>query len=453
MEIQQLLQMLRRYWRSALATLLLCVTAAAALTLLQTPSYAATSSVFLTVDSGGSAGELSQGATYAERTVTSYVNVARTEVVLQPVIDELSLDTTLVELREDLTISSPTGTSILNVTARNDSREQAAQQANAVAASLQRVVGELAPSGSDGAQLVSASIIDTARPPVTPASPRPILNLSLGVVLGCLLGLGQVVLRSRLDTRVRTREDIEKVTDVPVLASVGRNVNTSVRAAGVARERWSSAEAYRRLRTNVGFLGLGGERRPSLVITSSLAGEGKTETALNLARVLAQAGESVLLVDADLRRPKVAERMRLDADLGLVDVLTGRGSLEDLCIQVGSGQLWILPSGTIPPNPSELLGSAGMAHLITEAEERFDHVLFDTPPLLPVTDALVLASRTGGAIVVARSGRVRWSELGAALNILAVGGVPALGVVLNDTPMNGAGAYAGYYEAAREATA
>lgn len=125
MEIQQFLKFLRRYWRSALAVLLLCIAAAAGLTLLQTPSYSATSSVFLTVDSGGSAGELSQGATYAERTVTSYVKVATTEVVLRPVIDELGLNTTLVDLREDLTISSPTGTSILNVTARDDDPEQA----------------------------------------------------------------------------------------------------------------------------------------------------------------------------------------------------------------------------------------------------------------------------------------------------------------------------------------
>lgn len=445
MEIQQLLTMLRRYWRSALAVLLLGIGAAAALTLLQTPRYSATSSIFITVDSGGSAGELSQGATYAERTVTSYVSVARTEVVLQPVIDELSLDTTLVDLREDLTISSPTGTSILNVTARDDRPDQAARISNAVASSLQRVVGELAPPGTDGAQLVTASVIDTAQPPETPASPRPVLNLMLGAVLGALLGAGQVILRSRLDTRVRTHEDVERVTDVPVLASVGRNVNTSLRATSVAKERWTSAEAYRRLRTNVGFLGLGGERRPSIVVTSSLAGEGKTETAINLARVLAEAGESVLLIDADLRRPKVAERMRLDDELGLVDVLTGRGTLDDLRMRVGSGHLSVLPSGTIPPNPSELLGSAAMAHLIAEAERDFDHVLFDSPPLLPVTDAVVLASQTGGAIVVARSGQVRWSELGAALNILAVGDVPALGIVLNDSPPAQSSAYGGYY--------
>lgn len=449
MEIHQLLKMLRRYWRSALAVVLLTIGAAAALTLLQTPSYSATSSVFLTVDSGDSAGELSQGATYAERTVTSYVNVARTEVVLQPVIDELGLGTTLEDLREALTISSPTGTSILNVTARDPSPVQAAEISNAAAGSLQRVVGELAPAGSDGDQLVRASVIDTAQPPDSPASPRPVLNLLLGAVLGCLLGLGQVVLRSKLDTRVRTREDVERVTDVPLLASVGRNVKTSIRSTGAASERWASGEAYRRLRTNIRFLSLDGERRRSILITSSVAGEGKTETAINLARVLAQAGESVLLVDADLRRPRIGQRMRIDAELGLVDVLTGHGTLDDFRIEVGTGRLSVLTSGTIPPNPSELLGSTAMAQLIAHAERDFDHIVFDTPPLLPVTDALVLASQTRGAIVVARSGHVRWSELGAALNNLSVGDVPALGIVLNDSPPEQTRAYGGYFASDR----
>lgn len=444
MEFHQYLKVLRKYWRSTLAVLFMSVAAAAALTLVQTPVYASASSIFLTVESGGSAGELSQGAAYAERTVASYVTVATTAIVLQPVITELGLDTTPGELADSLTISSPPDTSILNVTARDESSEQAALISNSVASSLLQAVRELAPSGPDGARLVSASVIDRAQPSAEPFSPRPASNLVLGGILGCFLGLGQALLRSTLDTRVRTQEDVEKVTEVPILASVGRNVATRARASGTASERWATAEAYRRLRTSVGFLGLGGERQNSMVITSSLAGEGKTETAVNLARVLAHAGESVLLVDADLRRPQVAQRMHLDAELGLVDVLTGRGTLDDFRIEISSGNLSVLPAGAVPPNPSELLGSAAMAQLVAAAEKDFDYVLFDSPPLLPVADALVLASRTGGAIVVTRSGRARRSELAAALAALAASDVPALGIVLNDAPAT-ATAVSGYY--------
>src|SRR5690606_19378416 len=226
-------------------------------------------------------GELSQGAAYAERTVASYVSVATTAIVLEPVIEELELDTTPAELADHLTISSPPDTSILNVAARDESAWQAARISNGVAASLLGTVTELAPSGPDGARLVSATVIDEAQAPEHPFTPRPASNLVLGAVFGAFLGFGQALLRSSLDTKVRTQEDVEKVTEVPLLAAVGRNVPTRTRAAGAAGERWASAEAYRRLRTNVGFLGLGGERKRSMVITSSLAGEGKTETAVN----------------------------------------------------------------------------------------------------------------------------------------------------------------------------
>ena len=177
------------------------------------------------------------------------------------------------------------------------------------------------------------------------------------------------------------------------------------------------------MRTNVGFVALGGERQRSMVITSSVRGEGKTETAVNLARVLAAAGESVLLVDADLRAPQVAQRMGLDGALGLSDVLTGRGTLEALTIEAAPGRLTVLPAGTVPPNPSELLGSDAMAHLLTTAERQYDYVLFDAPPLLPVTDSVVLSAQAGGAIVVARSGLVRRPQLEAAVDLLKQGDV------------------------------
>ena len=448
MELQQYLQILRRYWRSAVATLLACITLAAGYTLLQGPTYTATSSVFLTVESGGTAGELSQGATYAERTVTSYVKVATTAVVLQPVIDEMSLDLTPEQLARKLTVTSPTSTQIITVTASDDSPTQAAALSNAVAQKLLSAVDELAPAGPDGARLVSATVIDHAAAPARPASPRPAVNLALGGLLGLLLGAGQAILRSTLDTRIRTADDLEEVTDAPVLASIGRVETTPQRAAnGQENAHWANAEAYRRLRTNVGFVGLGGERRPSMVITSSVAGEGKTETVINLARVLAHAGDSVLLVDADLRRPQVAQRMGIDGDLGLSDVLTGRATLQELTIDIAAGYLAVLPAGAVPPNPSELLGSRAMAQLIESAEHRYDYVLFDSAPLLPVTDAVVLSAQTGGAIVVARSGIIRKPLLDHALELLDAGDVTTLGLVLNDVVHEKGALYGAYYHA------
>lgn len=444
MELQQYLRIVRRYWRSAIATLLLCVAVAAAVTLVQKPIYTASSALFLAVESGDSAGELSQGATYAERQVKSFVTVATSSVVLQPVIDQLSLDLTPAQLANKLTVTSPTATSIIDVSATDGGPAQAALVANTVAESLKVAVDELSPAGVNGAKLVTATAIDPALAPTSPTAPRPAVNLALGLVLGMLLGVGQAVLRSVLDTRVLTPSDVEALTDSPLLGVIGHVDDTSARASEASGKQWANAEAYRRLRTNVGFVGLGGERRPSMVVTSAMAGEGKTQTVVSLARVLSQAGESVLLIDADLRRPQVAPRMRLDSEFGLTDVLTGREALEDMIIDVIPGSLSVLPAGTVPPNPSELLGSDAMAHLLATVERRYDHVLFDAPPLLPVTDAVVLAGQTAGAIVVARSGKVKRPEFESAAALLDSGSVSLLGVVLNDVPADGGARYTGY---------
>lgn len=443
MELQDYLRIVRHYWRSFLSTALLCISLAAGFTLLQSPTYTASSSIFLSVEGGGTAGELSQGASYAERQVKSYVNVATTAMVLQPVIDDLGLELTPAQLAKRMTVSSPTATSVIDIAVNDGDPELATRIANAVAASLQQAVVELTPEGPDGTGMVAASVIDPAVVPSTPTSPRPANNLALGALLGMLLGFGQALLRSLLDTRLRSAEDIAQLTDAPVLASIGHTEPYGERAADPNGAQWAHAEAYRRLRTNVGFVGLGGERRPSMVVTSSLANEGKTETVVNLARVLSKAGDSVLLIDADLRRPSVAKRMKLDSELGLSDVLTGRGSLEDLTIDVDS-HFAVLPAGTVPPNPSELLGSEAMAHLLATVERQYDYILFDTPPLLPVTDAVVLAAQTGGAIVVARSGVVRRPQLETALGLLEAGSVTLLGLVLNDVPATRAGGYGGY---------
>lgn len=454
MELQEYLRVLRDYWRSTLAVLFLCVALSAGFTLLQAPTYTANSAVFLTVESGGTAGELSQGATYAERQVKSYVTVATTAVVLDPVIDELDLDLTPNQLAKKLTITSPTSTSVIKISAQDSSPQQAAALGNAVARSLQDAVQELSPPGPDGTRMVSATVIDQAVVPTTPSAPNPVTNIALGVLLGLLLGFGQALLRNILDTRIRTNDDVERVTDAPVLASIGRLDTTADRVENATGTQWANAEAYRRLRTNVGFVGLGGERRSSIVVTSSVAGEGKTQTVTNLARVLAQAGESVLLIDADLRRPQVASRMGLDSELGLSDVLSSRGTLEDLTIEVAPN-LAVLTAGTVPPNPSELMGSQAMAQLLANAESKYDYVLFDSPPLLPVTDAVVLGAQTGGAIVVSRSGKVRRPQLEGAFGLMEAGGVTLLGVVLNDVSTgsgNGYGSYDGYYTSHVEST-
>lgn len=439
MELQQYLKIIRDYWRSIFATLFIVVAAVAGYTIVQDPTYRADATVFITVESGDTAGELSQGANYAERQVQSFVQVVSTASVLQPVIDELDLDSTPASLSRSISASSPNATSLIEIAATGENSAEVTDLANAVAASLVATVDDLAPTSSDGMNLVSASVIDPATVPTTPTAPKPMTNLALAVILGLLLAFGQALLREVLDTRVRDGRDIKEVTDKPILATVGhisKNMTPS--------ERRAHSEAYRRLRTNLAFVGLGGERKASLVISSSLPDEGKTQTAVSLAGVLAQAGETVLLVDADLRRPSVAKRLQLDNELGLTDILTKRGTLADLAIPASSN-LWVLPSGTIPPNPSELLGSIAMSQLLSLAEREFDYVIIDTPPVIPVTDAVVVASQTGGAILVSRAGVTKRSQIQSSIELLESGMAPTVGLVLNDAEPRSKEDRYGYY--------
>ena len=203
------------------------------------------------------------------------------------------------------------------------------------------------------------------------------------------------------------------------------------------------AEAYRRLRTNLQFLLLSG-RKASIVVTSSIADEGKTTTAINLASTLAAAGQSVLLIDADLRRPSLASYVNLDGTVGLTDVIIGRAALSDVVQPLGRANLHVLLSGRVPPNPSELLGSQPMQNLLAEATSRYDMVILDSPPVLPVTDAALLSRFCGGVLVVVGSGDVTKPELTTAIESLEAVDASILGLVLNRVRASELGHY-GYH--------
>ena len=186
-----------------------------------------------------------------------------------------------------------------------------------------------------------------------------------------------------LDTKIRNDDDLRSITASPVLGSIAFDETVPSHPIVIADEPHSApAEAVRRLRTNLQFVGAASESK-SLVITSSVPGEGKTTTSINLAVALADAGNRVVLVDADLRRPSVAEYMGLEGAAGLTTVLIGRAGVADVIQPWRSSGLDVLPSGQVPPNPSELLGSSAMRVLLEQLSESYDVVLLDSPPLLP----------------------------------------------------------------------
>ncbi len=431
MSVSQLAHVVGRYWRSIAVILVVVVALSATATALTPARYTASSSLFLGVRGAESASDLNQGGSYMERQVASYAKVATSSMVLTPVIARLGLAASPGELARDLAVTSPANTAILEISASQPSPALAQALADAVAEELVVAVKRLAPTSGDEA-LVTATITDPAELPLTQSSPRVLQNLALGSVLALLLAFGQAVLRQRLDTRVRHVEDAVEATGLGVLAGIAREGVKQPNSYGYG----TSQEDLRSLRTNLRFLGLGTTRNPHLVVTSSVAGEGKTHVSVGLARVLADSGERVLLIDADLRRPRVAERLGLDSGVGLSQVLSGQVPFADAVIRSEQGGFDVLPSGPIPPNPAELLGRDAMRRLLDEVRPGYDLVILDTAPVLPVTDGVVLSALAGAALLVARSGMVTKSQLAAAAQALQAGGGDVAGVVLNGTEGN-----------------
>jgi succinoglycan biosynthesis transport protein ExoP len=273
------------------------------------------------------------------------------------------------------------------------------------------------------------------------SSPKILQNLGIGLIVGLLVGLGVAVLRHVLDTKVRNENDVRALTDSPILGVVAYDQEVSSHPV-ILRDQPLAApsEAVRRLRTNLQFIDIG-HRSKSIVISSSIPGEGKSTIAINLAVSLADAGARVILVDADLRRPSIAEYLGIEGGVGLTTVLIGRAEVEDVVQPFGKTSLDLLPSGQIPPNPSELLGSVAMADLLERLSGSYDMVLLDSPPLLPVTDGVVLSNLAGGALVVVGVDRIHRPQLQQSLESLETAGAHLFGIVMNKIARREAAAY------------
>ncbi|WP_081589151.1 polysaccharide biosynthesis tyrosine autokinase [Arthrobacter sp. Rue61a] len=445
MNIRDYVRILRRNWILITALTLLGLLAGGVLTVISKPTYTAETQLFVAIQNSGTVQELQQGNNFSQARVQSYVRTIDSPLVLQPAIDSLGIDVTAEQLASRVTASTELNTVLIKISVADESAVQAAALAQAVGDSLIRTVDTLEKPKTGGSSPVSLSIIKPAKAPLAPSAPNGRLNVILGLVVGLVLGVGAALLRTVLDNRVRTEADLRKVTDAPLLGGITYDQDATKKPLLTqAAHQSPRAESFRQLRTNLQFANVSG-RAKSVLVTSSLPGEGKSTTAINLAIALAQAGQSVCLVDADLRRPMVSEYLGLDRNAGLTTYLVGKADVNDLLQPWGDDQLFVLTSGEIPPNPSELLGSEGMRQLLSRLESVFDSVVIDAPPLLPVTDAAVLSQHVGGVMVVVGSHKLRIHDLEKSLNALELVGSTVLGMVLNQLPSKGPDAYAYSY--------
>lgn len=431
MELQDYLRVVRQRWISILIVTLAGLTAAAGLTLLQTPQYEARSQLFVSVKGNSSAADLTQGNSFAEKRVTSYVTLATSPRVLQAVADELELAGGAGQLTGRVTASTPTQTVLIDIKALSPEPQEAARIANSTAAQLIRAVNAV-----EDVSLVRLSVFQDASAPSTPSSPRVPVNLAVGLVLGLLLGTGLAVLRQVLDTRLRSQEDIERIANAGVLGTFAYEAALEDSPLVTQGDVYSPrAESFRQLRTHLHFTNIEGGSQ-SVVVSSSIPGEGKTSTSVNLAIMLAESGVRVLLVDADLRRPRVAKFLDLESSVGLTNVLAHTVDVEHAIQQWGpGGALDVLTAGRFAPNPSELLGSPRMEKLLSDMKSQYEVVIIDAPPLLPVTDPAVLGSMASGILlVVAADGRTHSTELDSAVKNIKAVNASLLGIVINRLP-------------------
>lgn len=450
MDFRDYVRTIQRRWLMITALFLVGIAIAAGVVVLMTPSYQASARLFVSTQAVGTAAEAFQGSSYTQQRIQSYVEVASDPIVLEPVIEELGLDVTAAELGKRVTAVVVPETVLIEITVTDASPQAAADIANAASRTLRDVVvNELEERVGDDPALVSLSIVRRAIVPDSPSSPNIPLYFGLGAVGGLILGLALAFLRQAIDTRIHGEREVRTVTTAPLLGGIAFDKSAERSPLIVHTDPTSArAEAFRSLRTNLQYVDFESEHR-SFVVTSAVQSEGKTTTAANTAIALADMGRSTLLIDADLRRPRVADYMGIEGGVGLSNVLVGEVSLSDAMQEWGtSGHLWVLPSGRTPPNPSELLGSETMEKLLNEVRGDFKYVVIDVPPLLPVTDGAVLSKLTGGAVLVVRAGSTGTQQLRQAIESLDNIEASLLGLVLNMLPGRGPdsyGVYGGYY--------
>lgn len=441
MDLREYVATLRKQWL-LVAVLVLVGVGVGVYRAESTPAqYRATSKVFVSLSRGSTVQELVQGSDYTQNLVQSYAALTTMPVVLDPVIDQLGLDVDASSLAHSINADTPLDTVIIQIAATRPSAGGAADVANAVADQLSRTITQISPQATDG-DTVNVQVVSRADPPSAPVAPRKKLIVLTMALAGLVLGIVLALLRSLLDTRVRSEDDIRQLTDAAILGAIPRLGRRSGRAITALHPRSVPSESYRRVQTNLQFLDASAQVR-SIVVTSALDGEGKSVTAINLSLAIAEKGLRVLLVDADMRRPSLADYCHVEGAAGLTTVLIGKAELDAVVQPWGQPSLDVLPLGEIPPNPSQLLDSPPMRALLERAVDEYDLVILDAPPLLPVTDAAVLARVTDGALVVAGCHKVHRHQLAEALASLEAVDARCLGVVANRVASNPRQSYYG----------
>jgi len=417
MEIRTYLTILwRRKWIIAV-TFMVTMMVAVGGTLMITPTYTASATLRVSVNSDTvSYGDI----LYTERLMNTFPSIISSGPILAKLKQRLGIDAA-----PQIDVEFPAGSELMLIVVENQDPGLAAESANILAElfidSMKR---------TKTGRNFTITLIDQAVPPRSPSSPRKMLNIALGTMVGLAGGLGLAFLFENLDTTLYSLEQIETVTKAKVLAQIPK---VKQRQPVITLNGNSPyGDAFRRLQTNL-FIPDYGRPLRTLLVTSTKPDEGKSTIVANLALVMAQSRNKVIVVDCDLRRPSLHQVFDLPNDVGLSSILTGEATLEDSMQQSEIPRVQVLTSGPLPHNPTDLLGSPEMSDLLARLAHQFDKVLLDAPALLPVIDAAVIAPGVDGTLLVVERDRVRWGDLQTVLRQLTLSRANLIGVAVNRT--------------------
>ena len=445
MTFQQFIKVLRSRWVTVCVTALVPILGAVTYSLIQTPLYEASTRLFVSTNVGSSASELYSGNRLSQDRVLSYTQLVMGETLAQRTIDRLGLDTNATTLKESVTAKSKAGTVLIDVAVVDPSPIRARDIANALSDEFVVMVRELETPTTGATPEARVVVEQRASIPTAPVVPKKKRNLAIGLALGGMLGVGLALLRDQLDNSIKSPEDLEQLTGTGVIGYIPFDKKLLLsHAIAFDSDNGGTAEGFRKLRTNLQFLAVDNPPR-LIVITSSSPSEGKSTTAINIALALAEAGHNVVLVDGDLRRPRLAEYLDLVGAVGFSTVLSGGASLDDVLQITKFSNLTALTAGSVPPNPSELLGSMAAKKMLSDLRAKFDYVIIDSSPLLAVTDGAILATEADGAIVAVRAGKTKQDQLAHAIGMLRDVDAKLLGAVMTMLPTRGSGSYSYNY--------
>jgi polysaccharide biosynthesis transport protein len=449
MELRDYLRILRKRAWLITVTTVLCIATALATSVATTPVYQGTAKLLVVakIDPAGGTSSALEGALLSQQLVKSFAQIIESRATAEAALRLDPQPLTARQLQARTNAEPVNETLLINLAVEDTDPARAKRLTNSVARAFMMTVPNLQ-SGS----ALRVSLVEPALKPIAPIRPRTRLNLALALMLGMMLGVGLSFLREFLDRSIKTPEQLEGAIGAPVVGTVPP-FKASKHPIPVAEQpRAAAAEAFRKLRTNFAFLGVD---RTSVccVVTSPAAADGKSTVAANLAIALAQAGQRVAIVDADLRKPSLHKLFRLPQQIGTTTVLLNRADLHDAIQHLGPDLPSVLTAGRLPPNPSELLGSRRMDDLLVKLRNDYEVVIIDCAPLLPVTDPMVVSRFADGILLIFRAGTTTRDQAQAASAACAKARAKIFGTVLNATPLSEGdqSAYYAYYgEASRQ---